>query len=59
MRYRVEEPTTVDLDAGRVTASFDAGVCTPSNEVETEALEHLVSIGLAEVVRGRPTETEE
>ncbi len=51
MKYRVSEATSVDLDAGRVRCDFPAGDCSPKNDSEREALEHLVSIGLAERVR--------
>jgi hypothetical protein len=51
VRYRLKEPTSVDLDDGRVVCSFPAGDRAPKDEAETEALEHLVAIGIATRVK--------
>lgn len=49
-KYHLDEPATVDLDDGRVVAKFAAGDRTPKDDTEAEALDHLVSVGLATIV---------
>lgn len=52
-KYHLDDPATVDLDDGRVVAKFAAGDRTPKDDVEAEALAHLVAIGVASVVSSK------